>query len=105
MLKQGHSPHAGSLNVLARGSGAYMSPRTPVLPPKRVATEEEFAREREMSATPTISSADADFDEFTVKMLKEKKALKVEILQAVSSSFHYMSLAGYMRDFFHPCTP
>jgi hypothetical protein len=69
-------------------------------------TKEDFAREREMSATPTISSADADFDEFTVKMLKEKKALKVEILQAVSLSFHlHMSLAGYMRDFFHPCTP
>ena len=64
-----------------------MSPRTPVLPPKRVANEEDFSREREMSATPAISSPDTDFDEFTVKMLKEKKALKVEILQAVSFFF------------------
>ena len=91
MLKQVHSP-AGSLSVLARGSAAYMSPRTPALPPKRVANEEDFAREREMSATPTIGSVDADFDEFTVKMLKEKKVLKLEIMQAVSCPFIYACL-------------
>ena len=81
-----------------------MSPRTPVPPPKRVANEEDLSRERELSATPTISSIDTEFDEFTVKMLKEKKALKAELLQTVSLP---LSFARYMRDFFfllHFCT-
>ena len=75
-----------------------MSPRTPVPRSKRFSHDEDISRERELSATPTIGSTDADFDELAVKILKEKKTLKAELLQAVSFSF---LIAGhkYMRAF------
>ncbi|KAF8327824.1 hypothetical protein F5887DRAFT_163242 [Amanita rubescens] len=59
-----------------------MSPRTPVPRSKHFPHDEDISRERELSATPTIGSTDADFDELAVKMLKEKKTLKAELLQA-----------------------
>lgn len=86
-------PPAGSLSLLARGSSAYMSPRTPVPRSKHFPHDEDISRERELSATPTIGSTDADFDELAVKMLKEKKTLKAELLQAVSFTEY-----KYMRD-------
>ncbi len=72
-----------------------MSPRTPVPRSKHFPHDEDISRERELSVTPTVGSPDADFDELAVKMLKEKKALKAELLQAVS--FFNSSLGTYMR--------
>ncbi|KAK2467173.1 hypothetical protein APHAL10511_000722 [Amanita phalloides] len=87
-----------SLGLLAHGKGAYTNPRTPAPPPvsvKHITIEDGLSRERELSAMPSTSGVDLEMEALTMKVWKEKRALKAELVQVQT---HVQNLTRRLAD-------